>query len=215
MAQYAFPLTLPPVFSEDNFFVASCKREAEQWVSRWPNWPAQALIVYGPSGAGKSHLGHIWAGRAKGKIFFAREKKKLAPETMTGNWLIEDMESLADERALFHLLNLAKENKNFLLLTASVPPKELPFTLPDLTSRLLALPCVGIASPDEETIAAVLRKQFSDRQLKVEDEVIAFLLPRMERSYNGATQIVDRLDKQALAEQRNLTVPFVKRALGY
>jgi len=215
MAQYAFPLTLPPVFSEDNFYAAPCNRESHAWVTRWPNWPSQALLVYGPSGAGKSHLGHIWAGRAKGKIFFSREQKKFAPETMSGNWLIEDIEKLADEKALFHLLNLAKENKNFLLLTASLPPRELPFTLPDLTSRLLALPCVGIAAPDEETIAAVLRKQFSDRQLKVEDEVIAFLLPRMERSYGGAATIVETLDKQALAEQRNLTVPFVKRTLGY
>jgi len=215
MTQYAFPLTLPPVFSEDNFYAAGCNRESHAWVTRWPNWTSHALLVYGPSGAGKSHLGHIWAGRAKGKIFFGRNKLKLSPETMRGNWLIEDIEQIRDERALLHLLNLAKENKNSLLLTCGVVPKELPFTLPDLTSRLLALPYVGIAAPDEETIAAVLRKQFSDRQLKIEDEVIAFLLPRMERSYGGASAIVEKLDKQALTEQRNLTVPFVKRALGY
>jgi chromosomal replication initiation ATPase DnaA len=211
MSQFTLPISLPPVFSEDNFFVAGCNQEAHRWIMRWPDWKTHALIIYSPTGAGKSHLGHIWAERANAKT----TTLPLAPETVRGNLLIEDIEKITDEQALFHLLNLAKENKYSLLLTSNVAPNRLPFELPDLTSRLLALPAIGIGAPDDMLLAAVLHKQFADRQLKVEDGVIAFLLPRIERSFTQAVKIVDILDKKALAEQRNLTVPFVKRVLGY
>lgn len=211
MSQFALPLTLSPVFSKDNFYVSGCNRDAHQWIMRWPDWPAQALLLYGPSGAGKTHLGHIWAARADA----ARFETLPSPDALCGHALIENIDRLPDERKLLHLLNYAKEQRHALLLTASLPPAQLPFTLPDLTSRLKALPSAAIAAPDDEALTAVLRKQFADRQLKVGDDVIAFLLPRIERSFTALSGIVEKLDSQALAEQRNLTIPFIKRALGY
>lgn len=208
MSQFALPISFPALFSEDNFFVADCNREAHGWIMRWPNWPTHALLLYGEAGSGKSHLGHLWAARTNAAVTTS------TAEHLQGNALIEQITALP-EKDLLHLLNRAKENGYFLLLTSRVPPKQLPFTLPDLTSRLLALPAVPIAPPDEAALSAALRKQFSDRQLKVEEDVIDFLLPRMERSFAAGRTLVEQLDRQALAEQRNITIPFVKRALGY
>jgi chromosomal replication initiation ATPase DnaA len=213
MPQYTLPLPLQPVFSQDNFFVADCNRAAFDWVMRWPDWPSHALLLYGPTGAGKTHLGHVWAARAKAKI--ASGQAAPAPESMQGNWLIEDIETLTDERALFHRLNLAREHKTSLLLTAQTAGKELPFTLPDLTSRLAALPAIGISTPDDAALAAVLRKQFADRQLKVEEDIFTYLVPRMERSFTAAAALVNTIDDAALSERRNITVHFLKRILGY
>ena len=213
MTQGVLELALPPVFLEDNFYTADCNRDAHAWIARWPDWPAHALILHGPAGAGKSHLGHIWANRTGAQILHAEHS--LSPEKLYENSLVEDIEAVKDERALLHLINFSRENNAYLLLTSSLPPRQLPFTLPDLTSRLLALPAVGITAPDEKTLAAVLRKQFSDRQLKVSDDVIAFLLARMDRSFAKVMEIVEKLDKQALAEQRDLTIPFLKQTLGY
>lgn len=211
MSQYALPIVLPPVFSEDNFYVSNCNRSAHQWVTRWPDWPGNALFLYGPSGAGKTHLGHIWAARASAAIFDALP----SPDALQGHALIENIDRMRDERQLLHLLNYAKEQRHALLLTSLLPAAQLPFTLPDLTSRLKALPSAGIAAPDDEALIAAFRKQFADRQLKVEDDVITFLLPRMERSFATLAATVEKLDSQALAEQRNLTIPFLKRVLDY
>lgn len=211
MPQYTLPISLPPVYSEDNFFVSACNRDAHDWAMRWPDWPAPSLFLYGPVGAGKTHLGQLWAARASAVTTHTIP----TPESIRGNYLLEDIDRLNDERALFHLLNLIKETGHFLLLTSTVSPSQLPFTLPDLTSRLRALPAIGIAEPDDEVLAAVLRKQFADRQLKVEDDVIMYMLPRMERSFTAATNLVETLDATSLAEQRNITVPFLKRTLGY
>lgn len=209
MSQYAFPLNLPPVFSADNFFVSESNREAHALIESWPSWGAHAAIIYGPAGCGKSHLAHIWAQKSGAAI---AEKPDAA---LAGNIVLEHIERLADERALLHLINAAKENKQSLLLTANVPPKQLPFTLPDLTSRLLALPTAAIAPADDAVLAAALRKQFSDRQLKVEEEVIAYIVSRMERSLAAVKAAVDTLDSEAMREKKSITVPFAKRALGY
>lgn len=209
MSQYALPIKLPPVFSEHNFHVSACNREAHHWVMRWPDWQAHALLMYGSAGSGKTHLGHIWAARARGQVC----ETLPAPDTLTGPALIENIDRQADAKQLLHLLNYSKEQNLSLLLTSSQPPAALPFTLPDVMSRLKALPAVAIDAPDDELLAAVLRKQFADRQLKVDNDVIAFLLPRMERSFSQLTKIVETLDKEALALKRTLTIPFVKQVL--
>jgi chromosomal replication initiation ATPase DnaA len=209
MSQYALPISLPPVFSEDNFVVSESNRAAYEWVTRWPDWPSHALILVGATGAGKSHLAQLWIMRSGAQIL-----DRIVPDAK-GNLLLENIEQIIDERALLHLLNYGKENKQSLLLTSELPPGELPFTLSDLTSRLKALPVAAINPPDDALLAAALRKQFADRQLKVEEEIIAYLLPRFGRSFADVAATVAILDRQALAEQRNLTIPFVKRVLNY
>jgi len=209
MSQYALNLTLPPVFSADNFFVSGCNREAYQWITAWPEWPAHALLLTGPKGSGKTHLGHIWAGRAEARQWSVTNGQL----SEKNNLLIEDIEKIRDERALLHLLNYAKETGQYLLLTSSTPPKGLPFRLPDLTSRLLALPVAVLGQPDDEALGGVLRKQFADRQMKVGEDVIAYLLPRMERSLSKVNELASSLDRQALSEGKSLTIPFVRQWL--
>lgn len=206
MSQYALSLSLPPVFSADNFLVSGCNQEAWQWIERWPDWPAP-LLLHGPAGSGKSHLGHIWAAKASARL------ADLTTSPEAGNWLLEDIERATDQRQLLHWLNYVREQGGNLLLTANAPAKQLPFTLPDLTSRLLALPQAGLDQPDDAVLTAAIAKQFADRQLKVETGVIAYLLPRMERSLAQAKLLVETLDAAALAEGRTVTIPFVKRTL--
>lgn len=207
MSQYALNLALPPVYAEDNFFVSSCNREAHRMVSAWPDWPSHALLMHGPKGSGKSHLAHIWASRA-GAAAVSRPQGGEG-----GNLLVEDIEWLDDEQALLHVLNGSAENGRNLLLTSSVPASQLPFSLPDLTSRLKALPSVAIHEADDEALHRVLRKQFADRQIKINDDVIIYLTPRMERSFKKINILVDTLDRAALMEGRTITIPFVRRLL--
>jgi DnaA regulatory inactivator Hda len=209
MPQYALSLTLPTVFTEENFFVSGCNREAWQWIAAWPNW--RALLLHGPEGSGKSHLGHLWAEKAQAATIEAKNLGQEEPQK--GNWLIEDIEQVAQERTLLHWFNYTKENGGSLLMTSRLSPRELPFTLPDLTSRLMAVAAAHIEQPDDEALRGVIRKQFADRQMKVDEEVISYLVPRMERSLAKARELVETLDKAALAEGKNITIPFVRKIL--
>jgi chromosomal replication initiation ATPase DnaA len=203
--QYIFSLPFPAQYREDNFMVAACNRDAWQWVT---SASAAAAMLYGPQGCGKSHLGHIWAQREKASLLPVHALKEAIG--VAGHWLIEDIEQLQDERALLHFFNACKEQGGKMLFTCATAPHQLPFTLPDLTSRLRALPAAAIGAPDDEVLAAAMRKQFTDRQIKVEDEVIAYILPRIERSFTHIQQLVKRIDEKALSEHKSITIPFVR-----
>jgi chromosomal replication initiation ATPase DnaA len=123
-----------------------------------------------------------------------------------GALLVEDLHTgIGSERALFHLLNLAREHSRTMLLTSRVAPGALPVELPDLRSRLRALPLIEIAPPDAALLRAVLVKHFADRQLVVEPHVVAHLALHMEQSMEAAAAIVAELDRAAMASHRRIT----------
>jgi DnaA regulatory inactivator Hda len=214
MSQIPLSLNLPPVYSEDNFFVSDCNREAWQWIMKWPAWPGHALLLYGPKGSGKTHLGQLWAQKANAKIWPAAGLDTLAASATPSSWLIESIEHTSDQRQLLHLFNIAREQGKNLLMTANTAAAQLPFTLPDLVSRLQATTAVPIHQPDDTVLAGAMRKQFADRQMKVGDDIIAYTLPRMERSLEKVRELVERIDESALAEHKSVTIPFIRKLIG-
>jgi chromosomal replication initiation ATPase DnaA len=211
MSQFAFHLPLPTVFSEANFAVSESNFEAHALVTAWPNWQSHALYLQGPAGSGKSHLAHIWAERTNALVISAHN---FTPENITNHCLLEDIEQCAKEDAMFHLYNISKQQNFSLLLTSACTPSELPFTLPDLTSRLRATPLAAIHAPNDTLLLAALRKQFSDKQLMVDDDVIHYIIPRIERSFLAVQNLVETLDSAALEQKKNITIPFVKNFLA-
>jgi len=203
-----------PAMSGDDFLVSACNAQAVAWLDRWPDWPAPFVVIYGEGGCGKTHLAEVFR-QATGAIKVGLE---LDPyETMQGAraGVLEDADKLVEthQQALFHLYNHAKENKLRLLLTAQTPPSEWAVALKDLKSRLGAVPVVEIGRPDDALMEAVLVKMFSDRQVKVERDVIAYMLVRMERSFAQARQLVEAVDRYALSQKRPITVPLVRTVL--
>lgn len=204
------PLELPlrSARGMDDFLVSDSNSEAVALIDRWPDWQSWAAVLHGPEGCGKTHLGEVWQNRSGAQRWLARGLDDRAVRDLAASraLLVEDIDQgIADERVLFHLLNIAREQKGSVLLTSRAPPGEQDIPLPDLRSRLRALPAVGIAAPDDALLGAVLVKLFADRQVAVEPLVIGYLLTRMERSMAAATTIVDRIDRHALALRRKVT----------
>jgi chromosomal replication initiation ATPase DnaA len=122
----------------------------------------------------------------------------------TGALVVEDLADGAfDERALFHLLNLARQDEAFVLLTARSAPTR--SAIRDLGSRLKALPVVTLAPPDDALLRAVLVKLFADRQLAVDESLISYVAMRIERSFAAARAVVGQLDGEAMRQKRPLT----------
>jgi chromosomal replication initiation ATPase DnaA len=121
----------------------------------------------------------------------------------TGALVLENLaEGRFDEPLLFHLLNLVREERAFMLITARSAPASWRIGVPDLASRLRALPAVVLAAPDDALFRAVLVKLFADRQLAVDESLVGYLATRIERSFAAARAAVDALDREALGRKR-------------
>ena len=215
--QLVFDLAHRQALGAEDFLVSRSNDAAVEMIDRWPNWPHPASLVAGPQGSGKSHLANVWRLRSGAGTVTAAALDDAAVAALEPGaaLVVEDLDrGIADEKALFHLLNRARESKLSLLLTSRIPPGEQEFRVPDLRSRLRALPIVEVQPPDEALLKAVLVKLFTDRQLAVEPLVIDYLAVRMERSMAAASRIVAVVDRLALATHRKLTRPLAAEALA-
>jgi chromosomal replication initiation ATPase DnaA len=213
--QMALDLALPESLSRDDFLAAPCNETALELIESWPDWPAKVVALVGPPGAGKSHLGAIWADMAGARRLAARDLAGSNPAEAlaTGALLLEDAGPRTSEVALFHLLNSAREEDAFVLMTAREAPVSWGTGLKDLASRLRALPVVAVAEPEDALLRSVLVKLFADRQLVVDAEIVEFLARRMERSLDSARRLVAELDREALETGRRLTRPLAAQVL--
>ena len=206
--QLTFDLALRPAFGAEDFLVGPSNQSALAAIDQWPDWPHHALILEGPAQSGKSHLGQVWRLKSGAAEIAAADltDADVGRLTAAGALLVENLEAgISDERILFHILNAAREHKGAVLLTTRRPVAELVIALPDLASRLRAVPRVAILAPDEALLRAVLVKHFADRQLAVEPTVVGYLALRMERSMAMAEAIVTAIDNHALAAHRKVT----------
>jgi chromosomal replication initiation ATPase DnaA len=206
--QLAFDLALEPRFGAEDFLVSASNEQAYGLIEAWPNWPDQIVTLIGQPGSGKSHLAAIWAANAHAWTLDAAQiTMERVPYLVSNRALvIEDMDRGArDDAALFHLLNLAREQKTFVLITASSPVSTWKIATHDLHSRLRLAPSVEIEPPDDALLKAVLVKLFVDRQLVVDTQVVDGLALRIDRSLAMAGEIVAALDRAALQRGRRIT----------
>ncbi len=202
--QLALALDHAESYARDDFLAGPCNESALALIDCWPDWPANAIALVGPEGSGKTHLAQIWAAAAGARVISAHAlgQSDLRAALATGALVIEDSTATDDERALFHLINLAREERSFLLFTARAVPSAWPAAIPDVVSRLRALPTVTLDAPDDAMLRAVIVKLAADRQLAVEEAVVRYLLTHIERSFAAARSAVIALDQEALRQGR-------------
>ena len=206
--QLAFALPHAESLTRDNFLEGPANAAGFALVDGWPDWPNRIMLLVGPEGSGKSHLAAIWAEQAGARSISAHALTAVAvPGALaTGALVVEDLKSPdLDERALFHLMNLAREEAAFVLITARTSPTALQIELRDLRSRLRAVPVVLLLPPDDQLFRALIVKFCADRQLIVDETVVSYLASRIERSYAAVRQAVELLDTEALRLGRPVT----------
>jgi chromosomal replication initiation ATPase DnaA len=195
-------------FAREDFLRGPSNATALALVERWPDWPDRIMALVGPEGSGKSHLAAIWAQATGARVLAAKllDETVLPGALATGALVVEDLEPKGlDERALFHLINLAREEAAYVLLTARTSPVGFEVAIRDLHSRLRALPSVALAPPDDVLLRSLIVKLAADRQLAVDEALVNYLANRIERSFAAAHSAVVRLDEEAMRQHRPVT----------
>lgn len=206
--QLALELPHEESLSRDDYLEGPSNAQALALVERWPDWSNRVMMLVGPEGCGKSHLAAIWAAISGARIVGAHAltAADVPASLATGALVVEHLEPGSfDERAIFHLLNLARETDAFVLMTARTAPASFEIELRDAGSRLRAIPVVTVESPDDQLLRALLVKFCADRQMAVDEGVVGYLATHIERSFAAARQAVELLDAEALRQRRPIT----------
>ena len=217
--QLSFRLPARPALGREDFFVSPANAGAVAVVSQDAGWPLGKLALVGPEGAGKTHLAHVWAAETGARILSAADLPALVlSELAAGDRVaVEDAEGACGdpeaERALFHLHNLLLAGGGRLLLTARTRPARWPVALADLRSRVAGMAVAELAPPDDPLLTAVLVKLFADRGIAVAPPLVTYLASRIDRAFSAAHDVVERLDRAALAEGRPVTRALAARLL--
>jgi chromosomal replication initiation ATPase DnaA len=206
--QLAFALPHAESLTRDNFLEGPANEAGLALIDSWPDWPNRIMLLVGPEGSGKSHLAAIWAedAGARSTAAHALTADDVPGALATGALVVEDLKpGQFDERAMFHLINLARQDEAFVLMTARLSPSAFEVELRDLRSRLRAVPTVSLLPPDDHLFRGLIVKFCADRQLSIDETVVSYLASRIERSYAAVRQAVDLLDSEALRLGRPVT----------
>ena len=207
--QLRLRLQRPPSYRRSDFAIGTSNAAAVDAVDRWPAWPGGALALIGPEGVGKTHLAQSWRESAG-----AVELATTSGDTRDcGPVLIEDLDRGFDEEFLFHRINMAARPGGGLLLTARTPPSAWTVSLPDLRSRLNAQPVAEIEPPDDRVLDVLLRRLFDQRNITPHEDVVPYLLRRIERSASAAQDVVRRLDAASGEDHRPVSRVLARHVL--
>ena len=207
--QLIFNLSRRQAYNREDFFVSKTNSLAVKILENWKNFSSTGLVIVGPPACGKTHLAAVWSKETSAKsydisTFVGIDLNHLIDEKFI---VLEDVEKLEfipkDKRLIIeenilHIFNSLSANKGKILFTSCKFPRFWEIGLKDLLSRLMTLTTLELNMPDDNLLAAVMAKQFQDRQIKVDDEVLTYAISRMERSFLFAKTLVEALDVESL-----------------
>ena len=193
--------------SELNFFVNETNFHA---FNRLINQESSFSYLYGPKKSGKSFLAHIWKNKYNANKLSNNFEELIKKND---NILIDDFHTF-DQEIIFHLVNYCILNNLKILITSSYKIIDINFKFYDLPSRLKTFSNLEINNPDDEMLLTILTKLLVDKQFIVNsNDIFDYILRRVDRSYKGIYDIVDKLDVLSLEKKRQLTIPLIKEIL--
>lgn len=193
MSQISLPFDWHGDARDGDFLVSEANAQAVTHLERWRDWPLSVSVLTGPPRSGRSTLAR----------HFAR---------MSGGTIIDDAQG-QDEHRLFHAWNAAQTDRRPLLMVGRTPPASWTVALPDLRSRLAAVPHVAITEPDEALARALIARAFDRAGAGYAADLPDWLLRRIERSYGAIDAVTRLLDAAALSSGRKISTALAKEAL--
>jgi chromosomal replication initiation ATPase DnaA len=217
--QLVLDLPFRAAMGRADFFVSAANAAAVAGIDGWRDWPGAKMLLVGPEGSGKTHLAHVFGAQAGARIIGPGDLAAIDPATAAEApaLVVEDADRIARDvaaqEALFHLHNAAAGGGTPLLLTARGPARHWGLTLPDLQSRMEQAGQLRLEAPDDALLTAVLVKLAADRQMTLTPALLAFTLPRIDRSLAFAQRFVAALDAEALAAKARPGTRHVRAVL--
>ena len=202
-------------YKKDDFFVSKSNFFAFNLIDTWPKWEKNILNIWGEKYSGKTHLSEIFLNKNKGKILDSKKFTFTDSHNLRiyQNIILEDFSENIDEESIFSLINFVDQNNKYLVINSLKPINEMNFNLKDLKSRAKNSLVAKIDHPDDQLIKVLIAKNFSDRQIKIDNKLIEFTVKRITRSYGKIFEFIYKIDEMSLKMKKSIDLKTVKKVL--
>ena len=213
--QLLFELDHKKNFNEHDFYVSKSNFYAYNIIDKWPKWEKKILNIFGEKFSGKTHLANIFKSKTNALLINASkiDEEIFKKIKLFENIIIDDFEKNYDEKLIYSIFNLADQDNKYMLINSLIPINEIEFKLPDMISRSKNCLSAKIESPDDDLIFAIILKNFSDRQIKIEKKIIEFIINRIDRSYSKIYEFIYKIDELSLKKKKPINLKTIKEIL--
>jgi len=213
--QLLFELDHKKNFNEHDFYVSKSNFYAYNIIDKWPKWEKKILNIFGEKFSGKTHLANIFKSKTSALLINASkiDEEIFKKIKLFENIIIDDFEKNYDEKLIYSIFNLADQDNKYMLINSLIPINEIEFKLPDMISRSKNCLSAKIESPDDDLIFAIILKNFSDRQIKIEKKIIEFIINRIDRSYSKIYEFIYKIDELSLKKKKPINLKTIKEIL--
>ena len=194
--------------------------DAIAFLTRWPNWYSNGVVIYGESGVGKTHIASLWAQTANA-VYILKTGLNSDPRVLFDtecNFVIDDFDDFLRGKNydwMFHFFNIAKEKGRSFLLVSEKHPSLWHIPLNDLRSRLLTLPTINLKNPEDELLLKIAKKLTKDLEIKISANTLKYILKFVDRNVSSISHILKTLDKLSLQQRKPITIPFIRQFLFF
>jgi len=202
-------------FRDDDFYVGKSNFYTFELINKWPKWEKNFLNICGEKYSGKTHLVNIFLKKFNGvsiksSLLNDENLKKIKPFQ---NIILEDLNLNVNEKIIYTLFNIIDQDNKFLVITSIKPITEINFQLEDLRSRTKNCLLAKIENPDDELMFALILKNLSDRQIKLDKKLINFIIKRIDRSYGKIFDFIYKIDEISLKKKKSIDFKIINEAL--
>ena len=202
--------------SYEDFYVSKSNEHILKFLYNWPKWEKNFVNIIGENFSGKTHLINIFLKKFKGIKLDSRflNDSHLKEVKTHENIVLENLKNNVNEKLIYTLFNIIEQDNKYLIVTSTEPIVSINFKLHDLRSRTKFFLLQNIEKPDDDLIFALLIKNFSDRQITLEKNLINFIVKRIERSYSKIFDFIYTIDELSLKKKKQIDLKIIKDVLG-
>ena len=203
-------------FKNEDYYISKNNKHIFDLLMQWPKWDKNFLNISGEKFSGKTHLMNIFINKFQGIKLEAKslDNEKIKEIKLNQNIILENLDEKVDENLVYSLINLIELDNKYLIVTSCKSIVDINFKLIDLRSRTKNFLLYNIPKPDDELIFALLLKNFSDRQISIDEKLINYIIKRIDRSYGKIFDFIYKIDEMSLKKKKSIDLKIIKEVLG-
>ena len=203
-------------FDENDYYLSESNFFAKNIIDTWPKWEKKIVNLTGEKYSGKTHLANIFKSKSNALYLNSTNinNNTIKQIKLSDSIIIEDLDESFKEKLLYSIFNIIEQDNKYLLISSIMPIDKMKFLLPDLVSRLKNCIIAKIEQPDDDLIYAIILKSFSDRQIKLDNKIIDYIIKRIARSYSKMHEFIYKIDELSLKKKKSINFKIIKEIIN-